>query len=270
MSRGKNKETQIDLSVIIPVYKQEKTIVVNVTKLSSVLNLLHIRYEIICVVDGYVDGSFRRLKQESLSHTRVVGYEQNRGKGHAVRYGMSLASGKIIGFVDSGDLDYSAIPLIIEHMKWYDADVIIASKRHPASKVIYPAARRILSWGYQMLVKILFELNVRDTQVGIKFYKRKVIEKVLPRILIKEFAFDIEMLAVANYLGFGKIYEAPVSVSLDFSKNSSIVSKGFLRTVFLMLWDTIAVFYRLRLLRYYDDKNKANWRPNMYLEIVEV
>lgn len=267
MSLTKALSNKIDLSIVMPAYRQEKTIVENLKRLKHSLDQLHISYEIICVIDGVtLDHTYQKAKQANLPKVSVIGYEQNRGKGHAVRYGMSQAKGQIIGFADSGDLDYSAIPLLFEHMKWYNADIVIGSKRHPASKVKYPWQRRIISWVYQMLVKLLFSLNVRDTQVGIKFFRRQVIEKVLPRILVKEFAFDIEMLAVANYLGFTKIYEGPIHLSLDFSKNSSIVSKGFLRTIFSMVWDTLAVFYRLRIRRYYDDANRKNWRPNMYLE----
>ncbi len=254
------------LSVVLPAYKQEKHIVKNVRRLKEVLEKLNVTYEIISVSDGRLDKTQSNLKKAKMRNVISTGYEQNRGKGQAVRFGMAMARGKIVGFVDSGDLDYSVIPLLFEHMKWYEADVILASKRHPASKVSYPWQRRIISWVYQIMVKIMFGLNLKDTQVGMKFFKKEVIEKVLPRILVKEFAFDIEMLAVANYLGFKRIYEAPVKLSLDFNKASSVISKGFVRTVFRMIWDTISVFYRLRIRRYYDDANKKNWQPNMYLE----
>lgn len=255
-----------DISVIVPVYKQEKTVVGIMTRLKDSLNQIHQSYEIICVIDGMLDKSFQTLKKARLKNVSVVAYQQNRGKGHAVRFGMAKARGNIVGFVDCGrDLDYSVIPLLFEHLKWYQADVILASKRHPASQVTYPWQRRILSWGYQFLVKILFGLNIKDTQVGIKFFKKEVIEKVLPRLLIKQYAFDIEMLAVANYLGYTKIYEAPVRLKMDFS-GSTIATQGFVTTVLSMLQDTLAVFYRLKILHYYDDSNKKNWHPNMYLE----
>ncbi len=261
------KSKNIDVSIIVPAYKQEKTIVDNLKALESILRSMHLNYEIIVVVDGFLDKTYKKAFESGIKWLSVIGYEQNRGKGHAVRFGMAKARGEIIGFVDSGDVDYTAIPMLIEHFKWYQADAIIASKRHPASQVIYPWQRRILSWGYQMLIRALFDINVRDTQVGMKFFKKQLVEKVLPRLLIKEFAFDIEMLAVAWHLGFRKIYEAPIRITLDFTKSSSVVSKGFLGVVWLMLRDTIAVFYRLKLRKYYQDSNKRNWLPNQYLEI---
>jgi hypothetical protein len=114
-------------------------------------------------------------------------------------------------------------------------------------------------------VKVLFGLNVRDTQVGMKFFRREVVEKILPRLLVKAFAFDIEMLSVANYLGYRKIYEAPVELKMKFSGGvSTIASSGFVRTSFNVLWDTLAVFYRLRILHYYDWSNRKNWLAPKY------
>jgi glycosyltransferase involved in cell wall biosynthesis len=191
----------------------------------------------------------------------------NMGKGHAVRYGMAKAKGDIIGFIDAGlELNPNGLSMLLEHFEWYKADIIIGSKRHPASHVIYPWQRKILSFGYQMIVRILFGLKVRDTQVGMKFFKREVLEKVMPRVLVKAFAFDVEMLAVANYLGFKRIYEAPVEMKMKFQVGlSTIASKGFMKTALGMFWDTLAVFYRLKILHYYDDKNKKNWITPTYL-----
>lgn len=238
----------------MPVYRQEKKVVRYIGILDEVLAQLNLGYEIICVVDGMEDNTFQNAKNLNLPSLKVVGYEHNRGKGYAVHYGMNLARGNIIGFVDGGhDIKYSSIPLALEHMKWYNADIVVGSKRHPASKVAYPWQRRILSWGYQTGVRLLFGVNVRDTQVGMKFFRKKVIQRILSRLMIKQFAFDIEMLAVAKRHGFKRIYEFPVEISLEFS-SSSIITKGFWRSVVSMLTDTLAVFYRLRILRYYDAK----------------
>ena len=109
-----------------------------------------------------------------------------------------------------------------------------------------------------MLTRLLFGLNVRDTQVGLKLYRRVVLEDVLPRLLVKRFAFDIEILAVAWRLGYKRIYEAPVE--LEFSAASTITSRSFWTIIYRMLWDTLAVFYRLKIVHYYDDVNKRKWR----------
>lgn len=247
------------LSLIIPVYKQGKTIQKQLIQILGELELLRVPYEVIIVIDGEVDDSMEQVKKIHSKHLSVVGYKTNHGKGYAVRYGMCQSHGDIIGFLDAGgDLHESGLSMMLEHFKWYNADIIVGSKRHPVSKVQYPFIRRILSWGYQQLTRLLFGLNVRDTQVGMKLYSRRVLDDVMPRLLVKKFAFDIEILAVAKHLGYFRIYEAPVE--LDFNGTSSITSASVLKTIFSTLWDTLAVFYRLQIMHYYDDTNKRKWR----------
>lgn len=250
------------VSVIIPTYKQEKTIVRDLKKVKQVLDRLRYPTEIICVVDGRVDQTFEKASRfaRNYPNVKVIGYDTNKGKGYAVRFGMAKSKGEIVAFIDAGmDVNPNGLSMLLEHFEWYKADIIVGSKRHPVSKIDYPWQRRILSIGYQVLVGLLFGLKVRDTQAGIKFFRRKVLEKVLPRLLVKAFAFDVEILAVANDLGFKRIYEAPIELRGKLEA-STITSKGFIRTAWLMLLDTLAVFYRLKVLRYYSDKNYRKWR----------
>jgi glycosyltransferase involved in cell wall biosynthesis len=247
------------LSLIIPVYHQEKTIRRQLQRILGELSLLPVPYEVIVVIDGMDDGSFDEAKKVRSQALTVVGYKTNHGKGYAVRFGMAKSHGDIIGFIDAGgDLSELGLSMMLEHFKWYNADIIVGSKRHPVSKVQYPLSRKILSWGYQQLTHLLFGLNVRDTQAGMKLYRRGVLEDVLPRLLVKQFAFDIEILAVAYHLGYTRIFEAPIE--LDFTGVSSITSFSVWKIITNMLWDTLAVFYRLRILHYYDDLNKRSWR----------
>jgi glycosyltransferase involved in cell wall biosynthesis len=179
---------------------------------------------------------------------KFLTYEKNEGKGFAVRYGMEHASGDLISFIDAGmEISPKGIMMLLAHMDWYNADIIVGSKRHPVSQVNYPFLRRILSFGYHWFVKLAFGLPLHDTQSGLKVFKRKVIVKVLPKLLVKRYAMDIELLAVAKHMGFNRIYEAPIEVKFD-EKTSTIDWN----TVFKMAWDTAAVFYRLRILHYYD------------------
>lgn len=247
------------LSLIVPVYKQEKVIARNLRSILTELEKLAAPYELIVVIDGTVDRSMEEAKKVKSPHIVVTGYKTNHGKGYAVRFGMAQSHGAIIGFIDAGgDIKEEGLSMMLEHFRWYNADIIVGSKRHPVSKVHYPRLRKILSWGYQMLARVLFGLNIRDSQVGLKLYRRVVLEDVLPRLLVKQFAFDIEILAVAYRLGYTRIYEAPVE--LTFLGASSITSQNFWRIVINVLWETLAVFYRLRLLHYYDNVNKRKWR----------
>lgn len=247
-------------SLIIPVYKQEKTIRREIQNIITVLAHSGREFEIIPVIDGFVDKSLGEAKKIIDSRVRPVGYKTNHGKGYAVRFGFAHARGDVIGFMDSGgDLSHNALIPMLAQFEFQGADVVLGSKRHPDSKIIYPLYRRILSWGYQQIIRVLFGMNISDTQVGMKLYTRKLLEDVLPRLLVKRFAFDIEILAVAHHLGYKKIYEAPIGLNF-LQALSTITFSKIVQVSLNVLIDTLAVYYRLYILRYYDADNQRKWR----------
>ena len=262
-------ETKL-LSLIVPIYKKEKTIENELLNLYEVLKTTNYNFEIIGVVDGTnLDGSLISAKKAAArkKEIKIYGYKNNKGKGLAVRYGMQKASGDVVMFIDSGgDINPQGIIMLLEHMKWYNADIIIGSKMHPASKVYYPLKRRILSFGYYYFVKILFGLKIRDTQTGLKAYKRKVLDKVLDKLVVKRFAFDIEILAVANQFGFNEIYDAPVEIKGDFGQ-SSIIGIFTNNGIWGFVVDTLGVWYRMYLLNYYKSSRE---RLKIYDEDLEL
>jgi glycosyltransferase involved in cell wall biosynthesis len=245
----------VELSVIVPAYKKASTIITDLTCVRKVLKNLKLKSEIICVVDGNSDKTYENAKTFSKDKTdvKVIGYKNNRGKGFAVRAGMSKSHGKIVAFIDSGmDIDPNSIPMLLEHFRWYRADIVVASKRHPASKVEYPWQRRLLSLGYQQLVRLLFGLSVRDTQVGLKCYRREVLTKVLPCLVTSGFAFDIEILAVANSLGFTRIFESPVELKTDFGGSSVLTGNKLAYFCLDMFIETLKIYYRLNVSHFYS------------------
>jgi len=256
------------VSVIVPAYKQQKTIKDDIRRIYNVMTKTRWDFEIIVVVDGFQDDTYKNAKELNLAEVTVVGYPTNRGKGYAVRYGMARAVGDYIAFIDSGmDIDPNGISMILEHMEWYEADIIVGSKGHPASKVVYPWWRKIYSKGYYTVVRLLFGVKVRDTQTGLKVYKREVLEKVLPRLVVKKFAFDIELLSVANRLGFKRIFEAPVVINMDYRKSTFTALLFLDKEIQRILYDTISIFYRMYFLRYYDDKSKRKWVYDKELDL---
>lgn len=251
------KKKAAKISLIIPAYKQEKTIIRDLRRIEKVMRELSHPYEIIVIVDGILDKTYSKLKRRKSKRIKVHAYPKNFGKGFAIRYGMLKSTGDLVAFIDAGmDINPNGLSMLLEHLKWYEADIIVGSKMHPVSKVNYPVSRKIMSWGYRVLVKLLFGLSIRDTQVGLKFYRRQVVDDVLPRLLVKRYAFDIEILAVAYMLGYTRIFEAPIE--LEF-KQSSITSSNFWKIILLMLWDTLAVYYRLDIVEYYKGTTKK-WK----------
>lgn len=251
------KNSKHFLSVVIPAYK-EKNIISDLITIYGVLEKIRYPFEVIVVVDGInVDDTYALAKRVKRKHLSIHGYPTNHGKGYALRYGMARAKGDYIAFIDAGmEIDPNGISLLIEHLEWYNADIIVASKYHPASQVKYPLDRRIVSFMGHVFAKYFLNLNLTDTQAGLKLFKSKVLKKVLPRLLVKNYAIDLEMLSVAKHLGFNKIYEAPVKLRYSIS---SLNHAAGLKVIFNSFKDALAVFYRLKILRYYDDQNQRRW-----------
>src|SRR3989344_8282401 len=167
------------LSLIVPIFKQEKTIVKNLRSIKKVLDRIRYPHDIITVGGGLFDNSLKKIKRTNIEGLKTISYMKNQGKSYAIQLGMKKARGDYVMFIDAGmEIDPNGISMLLEHMEWYDADIIVGSKRHPASIIQYNTPRKILSTCYYYFVKILFGINVRDTQAGIKIFKKNVITKV--------------------------------------------------------------------------------------------
>ncbi len=236
------------LSVIIPTYNKQEYISKTIEETEKVLNDLNLEHEIIVVDDGSTDKTYEEAMRvcNLYPNTRVSHYIPNGGKGQAIKYGFYKTSGDLVLFLDADmDLHPRQIKTFLDIMEKTNADVVIGSKRHPDSKIIYPNQRKFLSRGYQMITSFFLKLPVSDTQVGMKLLKREVLDKVFPKILVKKWAFDVELLVNVVHHGY-KVVEAPID--LNFQKFSSAIHLGSIPN---FLIDTAAIFYRLRILRYY-------------------
>lgn len=234
----------------MPAYNEERSVLQSVTETLAVLEGLGDQNEVIVVDDGSTDGTIEALKLgfEDDDRVRIIRYEQNGGKGCALRFGHGFAQGDLIAFLDA-DLDLPADQLceLRKRMEEDDADVVIGSKWHPDSQVKYPLVRKLMSKTYYRMVSLLFGLPVRDTQTGIKLFRREVLDQVFPKLLVKRYAFDLELLVNAWKKDF-KISEAPVKV--NFNQRYGRIG---LSDIIHICKDTLAIFYRLRILKYYDD-----------------
>ena len=243
------------LTAVLPVYNGGEEIVDNVGVIRRVLaeGLPGEDVEVIVVSDGSIDETAEQLlAARGDAGFRVIHYDRNLGKGYAVKVGALASHGEWVALIDADlDLDPASVPLYLEVARRENLDFAIGSKRHPDSVVHYPQSRRIASWSYQQLNRLLFRLDVRDTQVGLKVFNRRVVDEVFPLLLVKQFAFDLELLAVATALGFDRVKEMPVRLEYRFT-GSALGSIS----VFRALWDTAAVFYRLRVLRTYQRKRR--------------
>lgn len=238
------------LSILMPAYNEAHSIAENVCETVETMRGLGMDFEILVVDDGSLDGTHTAAIKALRAYpdrVRIVRCRLNQGKGNALICGTSYAKGDHVAFLDADmDLHPEQLESFFTVMKSRGADVVIGSKFHPQSKVEYPRLRRIYSFFYFMLVRSLFGLPVRDTQTGIKLFRREVLEHVLPRVLVKRFAFDLELLANVHHFGY-RIVEAPVVVNFK-----RVCSRLRLPAVWNVFVDTLAIFYRMRILRYYD------------------
>jgi glycosyltransferase involved in cell wall biosynthesis len=243
------------LTVIVPVFNGGDEIVRNLDLIRRTIakGLEGEEIELIVVSDGSLDDTAERLlAARSDVGIRVIHYDRNLGKGYAVKTGALASHGQWVALVDADlDLDPADVPMYVAVAREEGLDFAIGSKRHPQSIVHYPRSRRLASRCYQALNRLLFRLEVRDTQVGLKVFSRGVVDDVVPLLLVKRFAFDLELLAVAAALGHGRVRELPVRLEYRFS-GSQLRSRAVVRA----LVDTAAIFYRLRILRTYQRKRR--------------
>jgi len=242
------------VSVVVPAFNEAALVVRCLHETVGALEELGCRYEVVLVDDGSRDGTadLARAAAELLPRVRVIGSEVNLGKGSALVRGASAALGDLVLFLDA-DLEVHPrqLDLLYATLAETGADVVIGSKLHPSSSIAYPRGRRALSLGYYLLVRALFRLPVHDTQTGLKLYRRDALVRVLPRLLVKRFAHDLEVLVNLHRLGY-RIVEAPVVVT-----RARPFPRIGLGDVLHVAWDTAAVWYRAYVRRSYDRAGDA-------------
>ena len=258
------------LSIIMPSYSLESKVVANLEEVANLFESHHINTELVCVDDGSPDATGAEMERFARTQSgrkyvtvKPVLCRRNGGKGAALRAGFASSTGEFVMLLD-GDLDINPkrTAHFIEAMEKYDADIVIGSKRHPRSVVQYPWHRRLVSWAYFTLVRVFVGLKITDTQTGMKLFKREHLGEALARMLVKAYAFDLELLAIAYQRG-AKIVEAPVRIKFG-SKFGALKPS----VVKQMAWDSLAVFYRLRILKYYAKAEAP--RPPATLPLVSV
>ena len=243
--------TKEKISVLIPTFNEEKIIATTIKETIKVLKRMVMDYEIIIIDDGSTDNTYRNVSNIINAYggkVRIESYQDNKGKGFAIKNGSLLAKGKYIFFMDADmDLHPSQIKQFLNVMKNNNADVVMGSKRHRDSIVKYPMFRKILSSGYYFLIKTLFGLPVKDTQTGIKLFKSDVLKKSITKTIVKRYAFDLELLVILHKYNY-KILECPIRLEPSMKYYNRIG----LRDIYNVVLDTIAIFYRLHIIKYYD------------------
>ena len=201
------------ISVVIPTYK-DKVNKVNITNLFSKL--------------GYVT-------QVIISRD-----DPHIGKGNAILQGLKLVKEDYIVIMDADlQIDPCDIDTFFNIMKLYNADVVVGNKYHLYSNIEYPIIRKVISFGYRLLIKVLFNLPLRDTQCGFKLFRKSVIDKIMPILKETRYCLDLEMLIVLRKKGI-RVADAPVYVRKQDNQGSVNLSN-----ILVTFIDTIRVWVKM-------------------------
>jgi len=243
------------VTVIMPAYELEDRIAEAIGKVEKAMSLLGDEYEIIVVDDGSRDGTYRRaLTHGENPRVKVFRHRINLGKGAAIKTGVMNATGEYTVFLDADmDIDPRGLKTLIKALE--SCDLVVCSKRHPASVYRAPFIRKLLSISFNIVVKLLMGIRLGDTQTGFKAFRTEALRRIMGVIVVKRYAFDVEVLALANMLKM-RIMEAPVYIE----QRSMFRFKAAMQ----MLLDLMGIFYRLRIVRWYQknmDKQNPKYKP---------
>ncbi|MBI3654380.1 MAG: glycosyltransferase family 2 protein [Acidobacteria bacterium] len=190
--------TRDSISAVLPAYNEEENIEIAVTRMAEVLRSLPLRdWEVIVVDDGSTDHTGEitdRLAAADPDHLRVLHHVPNKGYAQALRSGFTSARHQLIFYTDSDNqFDVREIKSLLPLIE--DADIVCGFRIYRFD----PLTRLVLAWGYNLLVRMIFRINVRDVDCAFKLFRREVFDQVT--IESKKFFVDAEILAKAKYYG---------------------------------------------------------------------
>ena len=218
----------VKISVITPCFNEGKNIRRNIEKINDHLAARFDEYEIIAVNDGSRDNTAMELKElQREIELKVIDNTQNKGKGGAVRDGIlqSKEGNSIVMFLDSDlGIPIEELDKFIEEIdKGYD--IVIASRFVPGLKIVRPVQfhRKVMEKAFRLIrMALINDWNVKDTQCGFKVFRREAAMKIFPKLTVERFAFDAEIIFVANKNRF-KIKELPIHLQNPPSRSLRII-----------------------------------------------
>jgi len=232
------------LSVIIPAYNEGSVIEETLGHLIDSLSTSDLDFEILVVDDGSVDDTAEVVRGSMANEPRInlISYRPNHGKGYAIRCGLNKSYGDFIVLFDADlDIPPSCINVLYSLLLAGSYDGVIGSKAHDDSFTNLAWVRRLITRFTNLIVQLLFRLPFKDTQVGVKVFRKKVIEAVLPELKADGFTADVELLYWAHRKGY-IVAEGPVTINQTAS-TSSVRMCSIIRAT----TDLISLFFRTRV-----------------------
>jgi glycosyltransferase involved in cell wall biosynthesis len=219
-------QSPVDLSLVIACYKDAPHLRANVRILERYLAATRLAYEFILVEDGSMDETLAevRLTAAELAQqgvpVRVIEHERNQGRGAAVQDGFLAASGTVVGFIDI-DLEHSHDALLSMYLRIAsgECDGVVAKRLYESTKV--NPLRLVMSVTYKRLVRLVTDLPVRDTEAGLKLFRRAAILPVLPSVEDRRWFWDTEVVARAADAGL-VLADHPIIFTRNAGKQSTV------------------------------------------------
>ena len=214
----------MNLSIIIPAFNETKKIASDVKETIAFLNKNNFTGEIIVVDDGSSDNTASIAKEtaENLSTEisfKVISCENNKGKGHAVRTGITESKGDYVMFIDSGGcINHENILDGLKLIEDGDCDIAHGSRKLPHSKIKRKQSlyRRLCAVIFRLCISYFVKItsNLTDTQCGFKIYQGNTARELYSQCATDGFMFDIEIILLAQKAGL-KIKEFPIEWTCD-------------------------------------------------------
>ncbi|SDU22872.1 Glycosyltransferase involved in cell wall bisynthesis [Verrucomicrobium sp. GAS474] len=242
--------SSLQLSLILPIYNEENAVGRTLDELIPFAETKP-EWEFVIVDDGSLDRTpaliaARLSAPGAPANVHLLALTANGGKGNAVRAGFSQAKGERLCFTD-GDLPYSLDQVLHLGATLAEFDVVIGSRNLPDSKNEGVVLRRqLLGGGFNRLVRLFMGIPHRDTQAGLKGFRREVGRKLFEKMRIGGFSFDVELLYLAKKYGH-RVGEIPVRVSSAHSYKTSKLK---------LIRDSLRMFLGLVQIRFNDVAGK--------------
>jgi len=228
------------LTILIPAYNESKRIKKTLKKIKTYLKKQKFSWEVLIVDDGSKDNSKQKIAEtiKNWKNFQIIGYQPNRGKGAAVKYGIFHSAGKHILFMDA---DGATAPDQFEYFKPYlkKYPIIISSRylEKGRVKIKQPPFRILIAKLSNLIIRSILLLNFKDTQNGFKCFESKAAKKIFSKMKLSRWGFDFEILALAKKYHF-HIKE----VAIDWYNDSDSRVKptaifSTLKDLFLVRWN---------------------------------
>lgn len=218
----------VNLSVVIPLYNEEKRFPKSFKKIDDFFSKKKFKLEYILIDDGSTDKTLQAIKKLKSRHPIIViEGEINRGKGGALKLGVEKARGKYIFFTDA-DLS-TPIEEFDKLLPFLDKfNMVIGSRRlkNSSVEILQPFHRRFLGSIFYIIFSIFFTKNIQDTNCGFKAYRNKSAKLLYRKIFNNRWGFDAELIYLAQKYNI-KIKEIPVIWLNDPFSRVSTISASF-------------------------------------------